>query len=78
VAGSSLEPSHISVPLRSSLRRTHFVRGRVTGVDFEKQVVILDGESEASRRELEYDHLVLALGSVSNYPGNVERGGIGL
>ena len=34
VAGSSLEPSHISVPLRSSLRQTHFVRGRVTGRRF--------------------------------------------
>ena len=37
VAGSSLEPSHISVPLRSSLRATRFVRGRVTGVDFEEK-----------------------------------------
>jgi NADH dehydrogenase len=30
VAGSTLEPSHISTPLRSSLRRTEFIRGRVT------------------------------------------------
>lgn len=78
VAGSSLEPSHISVPLRSSLRRTHFVRGRVDSVDFEKRVVILDKvgaeEAEASR-ELEYDHLVFALGAVSNYLNltNVEK-----
>src|SRR5215469_13187494 len=28
VAGSTLEPSHISTPLRSSLRRTEFIRGR--------------------------------------------------
>src|SRR6202012_2710038 len=37
---SSLDPADISVPLRSSLRRTHFVRGRVSRVDFEKRVVI--------------------------------------
>jgi NADH dehydrogenase len=78
VAGSTLEPSHISVPLRSSLRRTHFVRGRVNRIDFEKRVVILDragAEEGESSRELEYDHLVFALGSVSNYLGmaNVEK-----
>ena len=78
VAGSSLEPSHISVPLRSSLRRTHFVRGRVNRVDFEKRVVILDRagtEVGESSRALEYDHLVFALGAVSNYLNltNVEK-----
>jgi NADH:ubiquinone reductase (H+-translocating) len=73
VAGSSLEPSHISVPLRSSLRLTHFVRGRVTGVDLQKRVIVLDGEG--ARRELPYDHVIFALGAVSNYLGleNVER-----
>ena len=74
VAGSSLEPSHISVPLRSSLRRTHFVRGRVTDVDFDKRVIVLDGAGEKGR-ELKYDHVIFALGAVSNYLGlkNVER-----
>ena len=77
VAGSSLEPSHISVPLRSSLRRTHFVRARATAVDFQRQVVILESVSaeDDERRELEYDHLVFAVGAVSNYLGltNVKR-----
>jgi NADH dehydrogenase len=74
VAGSSLEPSHISVPLRSSLRQTHFVRGRVTGVDFERRVIVLDGTGTEGR-ELHYDHVIFALGAVSNYLGlkNVER-----
>src|SRR5919204_68232 len=35
VAGSSLEPTHISTPLRTSLRRTRVVRGRVTHIDLE-------------------------------------------
>src|SRR5262249_40928662 len=79
VAGSSLEPTHISTPLRSSLHRTEFVRGRVTGVDLEKRVVFMasdpaNGEAAASR-EVEYDHLVFALGAVSNYLGlaNLEK-----
>jgi NADH dehydrogenase len=79
VAGSSLEPSHISTPLRTSLRRTHFIRARVTEVDAERHVVRLGEDtvdtSTFPLRELSFDHLVLALGSISNYLGlaNLER-----
>ena len=78
VAGSSLEPSHISTPLRTALHRTDFVRGRVTSVDLENRRVVLDadmGGNESCRSELAYDHLVLALGAVSNYLGltNVQK-----
>jgi NADH:ubiquinone reductase (H+-translocating) len=37
VAGGSVEPSHISTPLRTSLQRTNVVRARVTGVDFRRR-----------------------------------------
>src|SRR5271167_3269260 len=78
VAGSSLEPSHISTPLRSTLHRTEFVRGRVASIDLENKRVALDagmGGNESCRSELAYDHLVLALGAVSNYLGltNVQK-----
>ena len=79
VAGSSLEPSHISTPLRSSLHRTEFVRARTTGIDLGKRCVFLEGiastDGTPEARVLGYDHLVLALGSVSNYLGmaNVEK-----
>src|SRR5271163_3177092 len=79
VAGGSLEPSHISTPLRSSLHRTEFIRGRVAAVDLEARRVILDNDhatsGSTSRREIPYDQLVLALGSVSNYLGmaNIEK-----
>jgi NADH dehydrogenase len=72
VAGSSLEPSHISTPLRSSLPRTNFVRATVESVDLEKQRVKLTAtpsSSEGAPREIPYDQLVLALGAVSNYLG---------
>ena len=78
VAGGSLEPSGISVPLRSGLRRTQFVRARVSAVDRERRIVCLeasDDEGAGPLREVEYDYLVLALGAVSNYLGltNVEK-----
>jgi NADH dehydrogenase len=75
VAGSTLEPSHISTPLRSSLRRTEFIRGRVNAIDLENRKVVLTSDSPAGELVAPYDHLVLALGSVSNYLGmaNIEN-----
>ena len=75
VAGSSLEPSHISTPLRSSLHRTEFIRGRINAIDLENRKVVLASDSPTGELVVPYDHLVLALGSVSNYLGmaNVEK-----
>src|SRR5712692_7771031 len=79
VAGSSLEPSHISTPLRSSLHRTEFIRGVVTAVDPENRLVIVQSNASAdgasARRVFPYDDLVFALGSISNYLGmtNIEK-----
>jgi NADH dehydrogenase len=64
VAGSSLEPTHISTPLRSSVRRTRVVRAKVSGIDLEQRRVHLTDREET----LPYDHLVLALGAVSSHP----------
>ena len=79
VAGSSLEPSHISTPLRSSLHSTKFIRARATGVDLAARCIHLApgaaGSGQDHREDISYDHLVLALGAVSNYLGmpNLER-----
>jgi len=77
VAASSLEATHISTPLRTTLRRTTVVRGRVTGLDLARQVarvetegVALSGGPPEEALAIGYDHVVLALGSVSNYFGN--------
>lgn len=74
VAGSSLEPSHISTPLRTSLRRTQVIRGRVTAVDLAARRVRIALE-DGGTQELDYHHVILALGAVSNYLGmqNVQQ-----
>ena len=64
VAASSLEPTHISTPLRSSLHRTRVVRAEVAGINLENRRVKLSDREET----LPYDHLVLALGAVSSLP----------
>jgi NADH dehydrogenase len=79
VAGGSLEPSHISTPLRSTLHRTEFIRGVVAAVDLGNRLVIMQGDGSAdgatAGQVFPYDDLVVALGSVSNYFGmtNLEK-----
>ena len=70
VAGSSLEPSHISSPLRTSLHRTNVMRGRAIGVDFERRQVKVASTHGGDPQQIPYDQLVFAVGSVSNYFGN--------
>jgi NADH dehydrogenase len=78
-AGATLDPRHVVVPLRSQLRRTDLVIGRVAGADSERSLLHVD-RIDGARVELPYDHLLVALGSVSRtlpVPGLAEHG-IGL
>ncbi len=74
-AGAALDPRHVVVPLRSQLKRTDLVIGRVTGADPAQRTLgvrRIDGES----LKLDYDQLIVALGSVSRtlpIPGLAEH-----
>ncbi len=78
-AGATLDPRHVVVPLRSQLKQTDLVIGSVTGADPQEgtlEVRRIDGE----HLTLDYDQLIVALGSVSRtlpIPGLSEHG-IGL
>jgi NADH:ubiquinone reductase (H+-translocating) len=78
-AGATLDPRHVVVPLRSQLKHTELVIGRVTGADPARRLLgvrRVDGENI----NLSYDQLLIALGSVSRtlpIPGLIEHG-IGL
>lgn len=75
-AAGTLEPRHVVVPLREELRRTDLRLGTVVGATPERrclQIQTLEGHEE----DLHYDHLVVALGSVSRtlpVPGLAEHG----
>jgi len=69
VATAGLSPAEISSPIRRILRRqknTEVLMAEVTGVDLEKQLVLM-GE-----RSLRYDYLILATGAQDNYFGHPE------
>jgi NADH dehydrogenase len=76
VAAGDLEATHICNPLRKLLRRVTILTGSVEAIDIAKRTVTISYGIDAHRRELPYDHLVLTLGSETNYssvPGVAEH-----
>ena len=65
-ASGVLEPRHTVNPLRPFLRSSQFVEGEIRGVDFAKRLVTVKAANNGGDTEFEYDHLVLALGGVTN------------
>jgi NADH:quinone reductase (non-electrogenic) len=76
VAASDLDMTHIVNPIRALLRRVRFVEGEVEAIDLEARRVVVSHGGDGHRHEIEYDHLVIALGAVTNFyglPGVEER-----
>jgi NADH dehydrogenase len=67
VAASDLDLTHIVNPMRKLLRRVRFFDGDVLRVDLAARHVRVAHGSDAHAHTLPYDHLVLALGSVTNF-----------
>jgi len=65
-AGSGiLEPRHAVNPIRPLLSRTRFIEAEIKSIDIERKVVSVQPPHEEAD-EVQYDHLVLALGGVTN------------
>jgi NADH:ubiquinone reductase (H+-translocating) len=79
VAASDLDITHIVSPARKLLKHVNFFHGDVESIDLvNKKVVVSHGQGQETQHEheLKYDHLVLALGSITNFfnlPGLAER-----
>ena len=64
-AAGNLEPRHVAVPLRTVLKRTRLVTGRITRIDHERRAVSVASPGGGDEQEINYDIIVLGLGSVS-------------
>lgn len=64
----SLPPQHAVVGLRAFTGATGLVMGEFVGADFARRTVEIRPVGEERIRELPYDELVLALGSVASLP----------
>jgi NADH:ubiquinone reductase (H+-translocating) len=69
VAASDLDVTHIVNPIRRLLRRVRFFHGEVEQIDLAaKQVTVAHGPTRHSHA-LDFDQLVIALGSTTNFFG---------
>src|ERR1041384_2658936 len=76
VAASDLDITNIVSPVRKLLRRVTFFHGEIESIDLVNKRVGLSHGHEEHCHSLPYDHLVLALGSTTNFfnlPGLAER-----
>ncbi|MGD9590624.1 MAG: NAD(P)/FAD-dependent oxidoreductase [Pyrinomonadaceae bacterium] len=70
VAASDLDITHIVSPVRRLVKRVQVFNGQVENIDLEQKVVHVSHGKEHHHHELEYDHLVIGLGSITNFYGN--------
>jgi NADH:ubiquinone reductase (H+-translocating) len=76
VAASDLDITNIVSPVRKLLRRVKFFHGDIESIDLANKRVGLSHGHEEHCHSLPYDHLVLALGSTTNFfnlPGLEDR-----
>src|ERR671918_2934602 len=64
IAASDLDLTNIVNPVRKMIRRVNFFCGDVDKIDIDKKQVVVSHGFNRHSHTLEYDHLVLALGSV--------------
>jgi len=69
VAASDLDLTHIVNPLRKLLKGVNLFHGDVESIDLATRTVTVTHGGEPHPHDLTYDHLVLALGSVTNFFG---------
>jgi NADH:ubiquinone reductase (H+-translocating) len=76
IAASDLDLTNIVNPVRKMLRHVTFFCGDIENIDISNKRVTVSHGFDRHSHELEYDHLVLGLGSVTNFfnlPGVAER-----
>ena len=76
VAASDLDLTHIVTPIRRMVRRAVLFVGTAEEIDLPGRQVLVRHSGDGHTHALPYDHLVLALGSVTNFfglPGLEER-----
>ncbi|HRE80947.1 MAG TPA: FAD-dependent oxidoreductase [Opitutaceae bacterium] len=77
VVGAALSPQDVVNPLRLFCRGVTVLQGRIHEIDWTQKQLVLDGGRFTRDHVIEFDHLVLALGSVtdlSKVPGLAEYG----
>ena len=69
IAASDIDFTHIVNPIRRLLKKVKFFHGEVQAIDLQSRSVTLVHGPQRHPHEIDYDYLVIALGSTTNYYG---------
>ncbi|MGH9204120.1 MAG: NAD(P)/FAD-dependent oxidoreductase, partial [Vicinamibacterales bacterium] len=69
IASCDIDITHIVSPIRTLLRQTQVFIGAVERIDLDARRVRVAHGFEEHTHDLDYDHLVIALGSITNFYG---------
>lgn len=70
VASAMIETRHIVIPIRTIIKKASFHEGKIKNIDPYGKRITLYGTNEKRGTSLDYDYLVVALGSQTNFFGN--------
>jgi NADH:ubiquinone reductase (H+-translocating) len=76
VISGSIGLTNVVSPIRHLCPRTNLIMREVEGIDLNKQIVTISPGFRPRQLQLPYDHLVIALGNVTNFhgmPGMIEN-----
>lgn len=76
VISGSIGLTNVVSPIRRLCRRTNLIMREVERIDLDKQIVTISPGFRPRQLQLEYHHLVIALGNVTNFqgmPGMIEN-----
>jgi NADH dehydrogenase len=69
VAASDIDITHVVSPLRALLRHTTVFVGEVAAIDCQARRIAVKHGADDHQHQLPFDHLVIALGSTTNFYG---------
>ena len=70
VASGMLNLRDITTPIREFCTSVKFYQANVFSIDLEQKLVTITRKFDGKNHALEYDYLVLAVGSINNFFGN--------
>lgn len=70
IAAATLHPSDITIPIRAFSKSGRFYHAKVLYIDFHSKVVRIMRVFDGSVSEIDYDYLVISLGSTNNFFDN--------
>ncbi|MDE1765626.1 MAG: NAD(P)/FAD-dependent oxidoreductase [Thaumarchaeota archaeon] len=70
ISSGTIEPRHITTPVRTFCKRAKFYEATVDSISLKEKRVTIVRPFDLKKTELQYDYLVLAMGSRTNFFGN--------